>query len=292
MRGCGIRASVTVTGLCAAVMTLLVACGGAAPTATPTQTPGPTAPLATPTATGGRITHPSGPTDVVLRMQSGGGLVPPGFFATDAPVFTLYGDGTAIFRPATDPTGTGLPPFMKATLDAAQVDSLLDFAMTTGTVTFTIDAGGISKSVSVYALGISNNQANPDSTDYEAFLQLSVLLGDFEEEIRLGHAASAGIWAPSQYRAILIEAPGAQKPMAWPWDDLKLDDFVVDTGHGSVRLAALTSEQAAKLTAVPSGGIRGVSVASPDGTTQFAVSLRPMLPGDTIIPATGVSFGI
>ncbi len=291
-------------------MTLIVACGGAGPTAAPTQTPGPTAPLATPTATVGHISHPSGSADVVLRMESGGGLVPPGFFATDAPIFTLYGDDTAIFRPATDPTGTGLPPFVKATLDAAQVDSLLDFALTTGhlttarhsysvggvydagTVTFTIDAGGISKSVSVYALGISNNQTNPESADYAAFEQLSVLLGDFDKEIRLGHATSAGTYAPSQYRAILIEAPGAQNPIAWPWDDVTLDDFAVVTGHAPARLAAITSEQAAKLTTVPSGGVRGVAVASRDGTRQFSLSLRPMLPGDTIIPVPQGSLGL
>lgn len=242
-------------------------------------------------------------------MESGGGLVPPGFFATDAPVFTLYGDGSAIFRPATDPTGTGLPPFMKAILDAAQVDSLLNFALTqghlatarhsysvggvydAGTTDFTIDADGISKMVSVYALGISNNLPNADSGDYEAFLKLSALLGDFEKEIRLGHATSAGTYVPPQYRAILIEAPGTQNPMPWPWDDLTLDDFVVDAAHASVRLAAISDDQAARLTTVPSGGVRGVSVASPDGTKQFAVSLRPMLPGDKVLPATGVSLG-
>ena len=46
----------------------------------------------------GAIEHPTGPTDVVLRYEEGGGFVMPAFLATQAPHFTLYGDGTIVFR--------------------------------------------------------------------------------------------------------------------------------------------------------------------------------------------------
>ena len=51
-----------------------------------------------PTAVGA-IDHPTGATDVVLRIEEGGGFVPIDFPASQAPVFTLYGDGLIVFQP-------------------------------------------------------------------------------------------------------------------------------------------------------------------------------------------------
>nr|MBA2757141.1 hypothetical protein [Chloroflexota bacterium] len=44
------------------------------------------------------IEHATGATDIVLRYEEGGGFVMPSFLATNVPHFTLYGDGTVIFR--------------------------------------------------------------------------------------------------------------------------------------------------------------------------------------------------
>ena len=46
----------------------------------------------------GGVDHATGATDVLLRFDQGGGFVMPAFLATSAPIFTLYGDGTIIFR--------------------------------------------------------------------------------------------------------------------------------------------------------------------------------------------------
>ena len=35
---------------------------------------------------------------MILRYEEGGGFMMAGFIATQAPIFTLYGDGTVIFR--------------------------------------------------------------------------------------------------------------------------------------------------------------------------------------------------
>ena len=53
---------------------------------------------ARPPAPFGAIDHATGATDVLLRYDVGGGLMMPGFSATQTPIFTLYGDGTVVFR--------------------------------------------------------------------------------------------------------------------------------------------------------------------------------------------------
>ena len=47
----------------------------------------------------GQLDHKTGCTDIVLRVSSSGGFVPVEVNLTDTPIFTLYGDNTAIFRP-------------------------------------------------------------------------------------------------------------------------------------------------------------------------------------------------
>lgn len=324
-----VRASLFATGLTAA-MTLLVACSSAVsptvaptpsatatpgstsgPPSTPTSTPAPTSTPVPPTATPevGQIDHPTGATEVVLRLESGGGLVPFGFFATQAPTFTLYGDNTVIFRPTTDPAGNGFPPFVKAVMNAAQVDALLRFALTQGhlaqaresymnpfvadapTTFFTVNAAGIKKVVAVTGLGIGADQTGADASDLQAFGQLITVLGDFEKQVRQGQVVSAETYQPVQYRAILIDSQGMEGTIAWPWKDLTLADFAVDPDNSSTRLAAVSADQAARVTTVPSGGLLGVGIASADGTRQFSLSLRPLLPGDNLQPAILPSIG-
>jgi hypothetical protein len=125
-----------------------------------------------------RVDHPTGSTDVVLRMDQGGGFVAPAFLASQAPVFTLFGDGTVILRnPTADPlpaVGDTMPnrPFRTAKLSDEQIQETLKMAIgqggldtarleygnnmvaDAGTTTFAIGAGGLKKTVSVYALGI------------------------------------------------------------------------------------------------------------------------------------------
>src|SRR6188508_2927395 len=91
-----------------AILVLLAACSGAAPGATtaPSAAPPSASPSASPGAFGA-IEHATGATDVILRYDQGGGFVMPGFLASQAPIFTLYGDGTVVFR---NPAKDGPPP--------------------------------------------------------------------------------------------------------------------------------------------------------------------------------------
>ena len=127
----------------------------------------------------GEIEHATGATDVLLRYENGGGFVPPSFLATEAPIFTLYGDGTVVFRnPAHRATAAASAPSSRSARSARckltedQIQEVLAFALGDGglgvarasyenqmisdasTSVFTVDAGGIKKTVSVYALGM------------------------------------------------------------------------------------------------------------------------------------------
>jgi hypothetical protein len=124
-----------------ALATLIAACAtgpGASPS--PTNPPGPTpTPSPTPSPTFGEndISHPTGRTDIVLRMEQGGGFVPFGFLFTQSPSFTLYGDGTVIFKPidtrASDPFGgQAMLPWLVGHMTEADIQALLNFALTTG----------------------------------------------------------------------------------------------------------------------------------------------------------------
>ena len=127
----------------------------------------------------------------------------PAFIATQAPIFTLYGDGTIIFRnpmaeppPAVGSVIRGLP-FRTAKLSEEQIQELLDVRPRRGglgvarasyentmiadaaTAIFTVDAGGIKKTVSVYALGLEV-EGMPDALARAAFKKLADRLADFD----------------------------------------------------------------------------------------------------------------
>ena len=76
----------------------------------------------------------------------------------------------------------------------------------------------------------------------------------------------------------MVPGADAANAVAWPWTDLTIDDFS-SRADGLLLLGQLTADQAALVTAVPSGGVTGLAVTAPDGTT-YSLSLRPLLPDD------------
>lgn len=271
--------------------------GQPTPSSSPSVTVAPT-PTAEPTGGTGEIDHPTEPTAIVLRMEEGGGFVPIEFNVTSTPQFTLYGDGTVIYRPAEQAQGgLGFPgpltPLQRATMTPAQVDELLRFALTQGrladaraqyedntiadapTTTFSIDAGGITKSVAVYALGIDNPQQQ-DRPERAGFLTLAEALRNFGAQVERGNATDAGRYEPESYRAILVESQPQGELLEWPWDDLTLDDFSADEEFSPLN-AIITKEQALVVHEEPFGGLMGILVEAPDGT-PYSLNLRPLLP--------------
>ena len=282
---------------------IAVACSSAGAASPP---PTGSAPTASPTQSG--IDHPTGATDIVLRMEEGGGFVPIDFAASQAPVFTLYGDGRIVFQrlvetfPEPDANGiTKQIPWRTAALDDGQIEELLTFALGPGGIgtardsyinggvadlpntTFTINAGGLKKTVVVNGIGMDPS-GGPDDAARAQFKKLADRLRDFDE----GGTISTDVYAPTAYRGVLIErdvdpnVPGPT-PLAWPWPAVKITDFKEGDGTSGPTFPhkALTGDEVAalKLGEVP-GGAQGMVVKAPDGKT-YSLTLRPLLPGES-----------
>lgn len=227
--------------------------------------------------------------------------MPMNFFVTQAPNFTLYGDGTVIFKQIDTRQGNPVGgwaelPWLVGHLSEQSVQALLQYALSTGrlanaresyenntcadcpTTLFQINAAGIDKTVSIYAL-MEVTEPGPDATDRQGFSQLAALLNNFQAqaEVDLGEVTP---YDPALYKIVLLEGFGEPQavPKAWPWDDLTLADWPKAEEPGN-RIKMLDREHVAKLLDVPNGGHFGVWVTAPDDSViQFGV--RPLLPDE------------
>jgi hypothetical protein len=245
------------------------------------------------------IDHPTGRAEVVLRIEEGGGFVGPGVILTQAPQFTLCGDGTVIFRdpstPAPSPIGAvqPLPPFTTARLSEEQIQTLLKFAVgpgglgiarahydpgnvaDAGTTTFTLSAGGLTKTVSAVALGMQD-ASNPDAPMLAALAALRDRLVGFADEIGWGRT-----WSPDRYRAILTDG-GVNAAVPWPWRSIAETDFTPssDPDRPSLPTRVLSRGEVDELGLKGiEGGFQGLVVAAPSGKI-YSLALRPLFPDE------------
>jgi hypothetical protein len=245
----------------------------------------------------GSLDHPTDPTAVVLRMFVGGGFVPVEVSFLENPVFTLYGNNVVIFRPAGDQTDITepLPPYQCSQLSPEQVDQLLAFALDDGglrsaadlyrdpfiadtpNTIFTIDADGVSKQVTVQALGF-----NSDAPDQEArtqFQALADLLSDFGPQVESSSAYDAPL-SQAMLSDVWIDQPAPA--VVWPWTDLTPGDF---SGQ-DFALATLTADQVSQVAEVPNGGQGYIVVELSDGSQQ-SLAVKPLLPDQLGAVASG-----
>jgi hypothetical protein len=262
------------------------------------------APTGTPTMDPDAITHPAGADEIVLRYEEGGGFMMAGYAASMVPHFTLYGDGTIVFRDPMQelqpPEGSVVrsAPMSTARLTEEQVQDLLTFALGEGglatarpeyrydmiadasTAIFTINAGGNSKSVSVYALGIEDPNM-PDAAARAAFAELARRLVTLDQS----GVITATDYEPVAYRGVLLESPGVVAPdiIAWPWDDIAPADFTADADPEGIGFPhrTMTPTEVDELGIEGyAGGIQNAVLAGPDGAT-YTFALRPLLPDET-----------
>lgn len=289
-----------VATLAAVVAIVLAACGTVASSGAsgaPGASPGPDVTPASSWAPG-TIEHERGAADVVFRFEEGGGFVPIGFFATEAPMFTLYGDGTVIFRDSTaaPPSEAAainrMPAFRWARLSEEQVQSFLRDAIADGglgvardfyegpgadlpTATFTITVAGTTKRVSVMALGMDRGDG-PDALVLRALAGLGDRVRDVGREIETGE-----VWVPDRWRGVLT-ADALNPPRPWPWTSITPADFVQrgEPDAPGFPIRTMTPEEIDLLSLDGiEGGFSGLSLAGPDGRT-YLFALRPLLPDE------------
>lgn len=146
--------------LAALALVIVMACVPGVPPPTPEPTP---------------IPHPTGPDELVLRIETSGGFIPPFRLPTEFPQLSVYGDGTVvtlgpqitIYPPPALPnvlqgrvTEQGLQLLLReaaaAGLPAGDADYPLEGIYDAPTTFFTVNAGGHLSHVSVYALGLED----------------------------------------------------------------------------------------------------------------------------------------
>lgn len=292
--------SLLVLGALAAAV--LVACS---PVSSPSASPRPdgspagsASPGPTGTPTIGEIDHATGATDVVLRFEEGGGFVPMGFFATEAPIFTLFGDGTVIFKdwtaapPPDRDRISRMPPYQTARLSEDEIQAFLAYAIADGglgvaraeytgpgadlpTAVFTISAAGQTKTVSVMALGMER-EAGPDTPVLEALARLGERVRSFGLEVD-----DEVVWTPERWRGVLT--PDAfNAPRAWPWPGVAPADFIQHPEPGAPRFPVRTMTPG-EIDALGfdeiEGGFSGLSLTGPDGRV-YLFALRPLFPDE------------
>jgi hypothetical protein len=276
------------------LLAILAACSPVGAARTPGPSAGPTT-APTPTTLVG-IEHPTGGKEIVLRFEEGGGFVPIDFLATQAPSFTLYGDGTIVFRDpqAAPPEPVGninrSIPFQTIKLGEDGIQALLEQALgqggigiavgpymglaaDIGTATFTVNADGRTKQVSVSGL-------SPDLHPNDGLIVGQ--LARFAEQLRTFGTGIAGeeVYQPTAYRGILTKVDQPFGPVVdWPWPDIKATDFVAGQNEFFMMRVMTPGEVAALGIEGVEGGMLGLNIQK-DGTA-YSFALRPLLPDET-----------
>jgi len=288
----------------AALLTTAIALSACGATASGTTLPVDVGPTAAPTATPEGLVHPTGPREIILRLDETGGFVPVEWMAAHVPYFTLYGDGRVVFvstssivEPSPDGVMTG-SPLRTATLSEAQIQDLLLFALADGglaaaraeyqnpfvadvpTTVFEIHADGDSKTVSVVALGM-DPEPGPDTAIKAAFMKLADLLRDFDKGGTLGSAP----YEATAYRGVLMDASGAQgvRIREWPWPAIDLAEFTLPADPNTLqlrtRLLTPAEVEAIGVAGSAAGIVGGAFLRAPD-QKLYSLALRPLLPDE------------
>ena len=281
-------------------------CGGADPE---TSAGSGTAP---PPSVAGAIEHATGPTDIVVRVNTGGGFVPVEFNLKSLPSYTLYGDGTVI-RPVVSGADVAqapnVTPLETTKLDEAGIQKLLEQAKSAGllapgtvdygdmgalgvsdmpTTSVTLNAGDVATSHDAYGLLFAPTEP-PAGTltqaqlDARAALRGFVALTEQQDPKAIAYAPTRlAVWvAPA-----LAQPTGDSEPIVWP---LATAPSVSDTPGAEgidFHCSVVEGDDVATLVdAVQKAPAGAQWIAAADRNATFQVVVRALLPDEAGCPA-------
>jgi len=223
---------------------LLFACGKTPNSPGTTAGPGADHTTKPPAAT---ISHPTGSQELVMRVSTGGGLVPIQYMLTHVPEFSLYGDGTVI---VTGPVilvfpGPALPNLQTAKVSEDTIQEILSLAKELGlfangvdygspgitdvaTTTILINAEGTSYRADIYALGMEEGAGGLTMQQQEARAAIADLVAKLSDVSVFGAEGLA--WKPYDFSSLLVfstrfspqsvsDTEIEPNRLAWPLDD-------------------------------------------------------------------------
>jgi len=258
----------------------------------------------------GDVPHATGPSDLLVRVDVGGGYVPLEWTFRNVPTFSLYGDGTVITPGAQIEIypGPALPALSRRSLDEEGIQAILRevLAATDGipsdlgdmgsvaiadaaTTVITIHAGDVERRIEAYALGTLSERPDgmPDDV-YRARRALEELVGRLS---RLETWLPSGSLGPEttfrgdaarlfigRYRRV---EDLHQEPVAWPLAG-RLGSFGEGTTQPQYRCGTVVGDDWRAL----SDAAASSNELTPwtDGGERYSIVFRPLLPDEAGCP--------
>ncbi|OFW61650.1 MAG: hypothetical protein A2133_04720 [Actinobacteria bacterium RBG_16_64_13] len=252
---------------------------------------------------GDSVKHPSGKTELVFQVSTGGGFVPIEYNLTHVPEFSLYGDGTVIVvGPMIEIyPGPAMPNLQATEISEEAVQAILSAAREVGlfnptfdygqpsvadapTTTITINANGTTYQSGIYALGFESTPGNMTLEQQQARAAVGGLLGKLTD---LATFESGEIkWEPSEFSSLAVYSLGIDpgytpdvepNKLDWPLGDLStLGNAAQPQGY---RKAVITGKDLDTLKPLLAQATQITIWAS--GDREYNLMFRPLLPNET-----------
>jgi len=259
---------------------------------------------ARPTKASGGVDHPTGANDLILRMDTGGGLVPPGYLLRLLPQFSLFGDGRLITEgPQMEIyPGPALPNVLQQTITEDGIQAILDAAREAGlmgpdarydfgcvtdapTTTFTLVADGERHVVSAYALGMDAGACPGSDTAARAKLAaFQTKLGDLTSWLPQGSVGGQTSFESSEMRVYAQPYAGSpdpglvEPPMDWPLTKPLSSFGQPVVGLEGMRCGVVAGQDLASL--LPDARTANELTPWRSGGQTYSLIFRPLLPDE------------
>jgi hypothetical protein len=255
------------------------------------------------------IDHPTGPDDLVLRVDVSGGFVPPEVTLKNVPGVSIFGDGRMI---VTGPVieiypGPALPNLQVTRLTEEAMQAILAEARDAGllegdasydypcvadvpTTTFTVNAEGATHTTSAYALGFdagtgSTGGCGGTKVDTEARAALndfSTKLGDVRTWLPTGSYSDEEAYTPTELRIyttnVRRDPELRQQPLEWPLETPLSTFGEPDANLPDLRCGTITGEDLAAVLPLAEQA-NELTPWTSDGE-RFGLVFRPLLPDE------------
>jgi hypothetical protein len=257
------------------------------------------------------IPHPTAPQRPVLIVSYEGGFVAPQAIETRLPQFALYGDGTLITLGAQTEIypQRALPPILMRSVNEAGIQAILHAAIDAGltesgamtdmgsvgiadapTTVFRLDAAGVQRTISVYALDAVRGQRPPGMgrDEYEARRRLQRLVEQLGSLGRLLPEGSASAPRPYDAQGARLFISSYQRdpslketPVSWPVTAQPLGSFgdPMNMALGDTRCGIVAGKYWTEVLEPVAVQANQLTPWIDDGI-PYAIAFRPLLPDE------------
>ena len=269
----------------------------------------PSSPEPSPAPSPSGIPYPTGPGQLVIRVEQVGGFIAPTYLFTRIPMFSLFGDDRVIIEGAQTEIypQPALPPLLVQQVTPEGVQRLLELARAAGlmdkdaqymnpriadatTTVFTVVADGRTVVVRAYALGEGADDPSLPPQDREgrrALLRFIEQVTDLTGTLGADNVGQPETYEPAALRLLVqkgdpTEGGDLHEPeVAWPLDT-PLSEFGQPAAGALAGMGRCGVVEGADLAALMPA-VRDANQISPwtsDGKT-YGITFRPLLPDES-----------